>query len=323
MSCLNVAIVGAGWMGRTHAKALDSMGDSVAVVVDPDLTRAQAIANQFGGQAATSIEAIEGVDAAILATPTVLHLQQATRVVGMGIPVLVEKPHRLPGEDPQSLRNAAQSTNVRCQIGMTTRFHKGISATHTAIRRGQLGRIVSLSDRIFFQLEEQTLDQWYFDPSVSGGGVLLTNGVHAIDRATWLLGERLQVVDVSLHSIIPGHAVEDQASVRCRGEASGTPVDVSLLWSDFPVRSSELLVIGTDGMAHVGDDDWAVVTRSGSTEGGSPSPSSAFELQWMDFATCVRNPGVTGVGPDFNELEPALQLIEIAYQLALKDDHHD
>ncbi len=72
---MRVALIGHGHMGRHHARHLASRAE--LTVIDP----AQGLAG-----------ALEGVDAAVIATPTLTHLSVAEPLLRRGVPCLVEKP---------------------------------------------------------------------------------------------------------------------------------------------------------------------------------------------------------------------------------------
>src|SRR4030042_2481278 len=91
---VRVAVVGSGYFGRFHANhyARTPRAELVAVV-DTDADRAQAVAKEFGAEAAFDYRSIIGrVDAASVAVPTPLHYEIARDLIKAGIHVLVEKP---------------------------------------------------------------------------------------------------------------------------------------------------------------------------------------------------------------------------------------
>ena len=104
----SVLVVGAGVMGHRHAAAVRALGDRVAVVVDANLERARALdENALTFESLdTALAARPTVDAAIIATPSGQHLDQLLLLVTAGIPTLVEKPHRVPGQDATALAEA-------------------------------------------------------------------------------------------------------------------------------------------------------------------------------------------------------------------------
>ena len=88
------AIVGAGVMGRWHADTVSRLGACVSGVIDPDASRAEDIARRYAGcRVFDDIDAaIDAVDVFHICTPTVSHVDLATRAIAAGRHVLVEKP---------------------------------------------------------------------------------------------------------------------------------------------------------------------------------------------------------------------------------------
>ena len=147
-----ILIVGAGGMGQAHAAAVHSCGSTVAAVIDPDQHRGAALAGRYGAQTfATVAEALDGTaeaDAAVVASPSHAHLAQSRELLAAGVSVLVEKPHRLPGQDPRPLHLALRDAQARYQVGMSTRYSPGLAAIARAIHTGMMGRISYCSDAI-------------------------------------------------------------------------------------------------------------------------------------------------------------------------------
>ncbi|WP_127144517.1 Gfo/Idh/MocA family protein [Pelagibacterium montanilacus] len=314
---LRVAIIGAGWMGATHGAAIAANGDEVVLVIDADSEQAKALAAKHGARAGTELSMTQGLDAAVIATPSFQHLEQATALARMGVDVLVEKPHRLPNQSSDGLIGAIEAGGARVLVGMTTRFHEGIMALAEALRTRELGAILSYADSYFFELAPDTLAPWYFDPRLSGGGVVTTNGVHLIDRCAWLLGEDMRVEAAEgLVPLHPGHRVEDHAELRLRGRTSGTPVTLSLLWAPYPCPEPELRVVGTHGIARIGLSRWVIETAEVARGGTIERPDDAFVRQWADFRACLANGGVGGNVPDVLTLESTLELISQIYTIA-------
>ncbi|GHD76564.1 putative dehydrogenase [Salinibacterium amurskyense] len=309
MSARRVLVVGAGVMGHRHAVAVRAVGDQIAAVVDTDLARASAV--DSGASTYTSVqEALaqeHDLDSAIIATPSAGHLVQSTELVAAGLDVLVEKPHRVPGQDPALLRDALR-TGGRLFVGMSTRHWAGVKAVVSAVADGELGEILTYNDRMQFHLEEDSLPGWYFNSAVSGGGVLVTNGVHAFDRARAILGEELQFHTAALKRVNPSHETEDHASVIARvGESTIASIDMS--WVPFDPIGTGLIVMGTRGTARIYmDGSWSIsaigVERSGPSINIDRAP---FISQWTSFRD-----EEAGFGLD--DLEPTLELIEQIYQ---------
>ena len=98
MSVCRVAVVGAGPMGRLHARAVArraaAAGDcALEWVIDRHLGRSLSVASEFGGRATDGLtECLTEVDAAIVAVPTGSHAEVVSTLIEAGVDVLVEKP---------------------------------------------------------------------------------------------------------------------------------------------------------------------------------------------------------------------------------------
>lgn len=303
-----VLVVGAGVMGHRHAAAVRAAGDRIAVVVDADAARAATL-DADATPVTTLDEALRhsaDLDAAIVATPSGAHLGQTLALVAAGLPVLVEKPHRVPGQDPAPLL-AAVAAGADVMVGMSTRHWPGVVAVAEAVAAGELGDILSYVDRMGFRLDADALPSWYFDSATSGGGVLVTNGVHALDRAAAILATPLEQVSGRLTAVLPGHDVEHHAVVRFR--AGRTEGLVELLWMPYAPAGTGLVVTGTRGTATVGmDGAWRIETDGETREGPAIDIDvEPFARQWAAFRR--REPGFAVA-----DLEPTLAVIEQLYR---------
>ncbi len=308
MTAIRVGIVGAGAMGRRHAAAVRAHGDTVAAVHDPDPENtAELIAENPGAVSVAAHELASMADAAVIATPSPQHLAQAIELLDAGLDVLVEKPHRIPGQDPEPLLESLRRSGRMCMVGMTTRHRPGFAAVAQAVRDGVIGSILGYDDAVHFPLGRDSLPAWYFDPARSGGGVLLTNGVHVLDRARAALQSELTLDGARLVRVFPEHGTEDAAEVTLHA-AGGIPVHVSLLWSPTGSPEPGLRITGTRGAAVVRQDgSWELVTEYGITTGDAVPESVPLGIQWGAFRDRVTGFAVA-------DLEPTLCLIEEIYR---------
>lgn len=320
MSDVQVLVVGAGAIGTAHAASLVQGGDELVAIVDPAEDRSSKLAREYDAESYTSIgdalDAHPGVDVAIVASPTAFHLAQAVELVERHIAVLVEKPHRLPGEDISLLRAALRDAGTFLQIGMHSRWWHATLRLREAVASGELGRPLWVFDRTWYRLGSGTIADWYFQVGVSGGGVLLTNGIHSLDRAQWVLGSHLNVKSATLTPLIDGHATEDFATVQLVSEG-GTDVTISLLWADHDMPGPDhdgvhFQVVGTKGVAEIRSDrSWSISTGGGVKSGTAPHDAvGPLDEQWAAFK---RNMAGNGGSPTLDDLEPSLELIEDIY----------
>jgi len=149
---LQVAVVGVGSFGRNHArvyKELASEGVELAAIVDADLSRAQAVAKEFGGQTFGSfgamLAAFPALKAISVAVPTVAHLAVAREAMERGVDVLIEKPLAVSLADADAMIALAKRYGRVAQVGHLERFNPAVRATWALLSRPMFFEVHRLS----------------------------------------------------------------------------------------------------------------------------------------------------------------------------------
>jgi nucleoside-diphosphate-sugar epimerase/predicted dehydrogenase len=150
------ALLGAGYIADAHARALAAMPDvTIAAVCDTNLSRARALAEQFGvNKVFTQIEGLltPDVDIIHILLPPALHVDAARQCIDAGKHVFIEKPMGLAPADCQSLTDAAQARGVRLGVNHNFLFLPSYERLRRDVRAGVIGRIGQLSVRWFYPL---------------------------------------------------------------------------------------------------------------------------------------------------------------------------
>jgi predicted dehydrogenase len=127
-----------GAFGRNHARVYHQLAEqgepvTLAAVVDPDVSRADSIAREYGARAFGSVEqfiAARGeVHAASIAVPTAQHVEVASALMAAGIDILIEKPLAASLAEADDLMRSAQRLGRICQVGHLERFNPAVRAT--------------------------------------------------------------------------------------------------------------------------------------------------------------------------------------------------
>ncbi len=127
---MNVAVIGAGHMGRYHAeKFARCEGVRLAAVVDADAERAHKLAQAYGCAARSDLAGLaREADAAVVAVPTDRHYEVALACLREGMHVLVEKPIAPTLEEADALIAAAEARRLVLQVGHVERYNKAFRA---------------------------------------------------------------------------------------------------------------------------------------------------------------------------------------------------
>lgn len=235
-----IAIIGAGNMGRAHAKAWASLGEEVAYVCTPRVE--EPLPGAEGARIVHELDAVledEAVDIISVCTPTDTHRDIAVRALAAGRNVLLEKPIALEIADALAIRDAAAVSTGVLMVAHVVRFFPGYERLREAVAAGVAGRPWTVhAERL---TSGHAAPAWLRQERRSGG-ILVDFAIHDFDQLNLMLGEPLAVT--SLGST--GSAVE--TTVEYRDGGIGRVLTSMALPAGFPFTSS-LDVIGSAGSA--------------------------------------------------------------------------
>jgi len=137
-----IAVVGCGYWGTNHARALKELG-ALAAVSDRHPERASLLAGRFGVPAASfdDLLADPAIDGLVLALPPHHHSETAVRALEAGKHVLVEKPIALSVSDARRVVDVATRSGRVAMTGHVLRFHPAFEALEGLIQAGELGAV--------------------------------------------------------------------------------------------------------------------------------------------------------------------------------------
>ncbi|MEZ6091008.1 MAG: Gfo/Idh/MocA family oxidoreductase [Pirellulaceae bacterium] len=135
MSRLKIAVIGAGHLGKIHAKLLKTIDEVELVAVsDPSEAARHAVEVQFNIPTyADYRDMLELVDAVIVAAPTDLHAAIGCDVLHAKKHLFVEKPMTTTAEDAQRLVALAKNNHCTLQVGHVERFNPAWSAAEAVL----------------------------------------------------------------------------------------------------------------------------------------------------------------------------------------------
>ena len=185
-----MAVVGGGIVGLDHAAAYRAQSDvELVAIVGRDPARTRAVAERLGVAPWTDLEelvATERLDAVSVCTPTALHRPAVEAAATAGVHVLLEKPMATSVEDCDAIDRACRKAGVVLMLGFTHRFHAELLEARRRIAAGEIGP-PGLAQDVFTFGEHGPWPDWYYDRALAGGGELMHDAVHMVDRLAWLI----------------------------------------------------------------------------------------------------------------------------------------
>ena len=201
---LRTAVIGAGSLGREHARnhaTLAAEGASQFVAVcDLNEETARTVGEERRVDWTTDWRELIGrVDAVSLAAPTEAHCEIACRLLEQGIHVLVEKPISRTLEEADRMIRAAEKGSALLQVGHLERFNPALVALRPHVRKPVYFEIHRVG-----QFTARSLDI----------DVVLDLMIHDLDIVQWLVGEEVAVTNIHAVGIAILTSKVDAANAR-------------------------------------------------------------------------------------------------------------
>ncbi|WP_343563751.1 inositol 2-dehydrogenase [Kiloniella sp. b19] len=213
---LKIGLLGAGRIGVTHARAVQSVaGAEIAAVFDPVDAAAEAVM-AFTGAKRASVEAILAdpeIGAVIIATPTDLHADQIELAARAGKSIFCEKPIDLDAGRVRDCLKVVEQAGVHLMVGFNRRFDPSFQRVKTELDRGTAGEVELI------QITSRDPSAPPVDYIGRSGGLFRDMMIHDLDMARFLLGEEVSEVRAT------GAALTDPAI----GEAGDVDTACALL----------------------------------------------------------------------------------------------
>jgi predicted dehydrogenase len=217
-------------------------------------TRLKDVADRYGFPTTTDVTRAIGdpaVDAVLVLTPANAHLPVAEAAFAAGKHVLCEKPLEASLERAERLIAAGHRADRRLGICLQHRFRAGSRRLHELLTQGALGTVQAATLMVPWWRPQA----YYDEPgrgmkARDGGGVLITQAIHALDLFRWLVGvasvEAAQVRTTALHRM----ETEDYASALVR-LGNGAPGTIIATVAAYPGSPEWIHVIGEKGTARL------------------------------------------------------------------------
>ena len=277
---MELIVVGVGWAGEAHVKAIQSLQRAgadchVAAIVDVDQAHLQQRAAAWGIGAiytdlSSALSDCDQADAVVLATPHRLHREGTEQAAASGKHVLVEKPIALTLDDADKMILACERGGVTLMVAESARYGRSSLVIQDLLAAGRIGSI--LSGRIN-QISKGKHTYvypgrraWLADPAICGGGIWMLGGIHSMSLARMHLGEPARIYAREVHSDRFESPLE-ATIVALISFVSGAEITMTVSAELHGYqRYGDLVLFGTDGTLYVRRKDSTDVVLHTATE---------------------------------------------------------
>jgi predicted dehydrogenase len=307
---MKILIVGLGSIGKRHLENIRGLVAGARVAIwrqrnkqsPPNAAEDLAVDQVFYSQA----DALDyAPDAAIIASPSSMHVSNASALARQGVHLFVEKPLADSLAGVGELLEICKKQGSALMVGYNLRFYDPLCRIRDAINQGRIGRVVSVRAEVGQYLPDWRPGQDYRRSASAsealGGGVVMELS-HELDYVRWLVGEVASVYAVTGQLSDLEIDVEDMAEIILEF-SSGAIGSVHLdMMQRVSTRSCR--IVGTEGTIEwdirhhrarsyrVEEDQWSDLHPEAAVD-----MNDTYVRELRHFFDCVRNGGdpiVTG-----------------------------
>jgi myo-inositol 2-dehydrogenase/D-chiro-inositol 1-dehydrogenase len=319
-----IAVIGAGRIGKIHARNVAAAGLRLRYIVDVAADEAARLASDTGAEPAdlATVLADPQVAGVVVASSTDTHLDYAVRAIGAGKAVFCEKPLDLDLARCRAARDVLGAKGARLLMGFNRRFDPHFAALKRRIDEGAIGRLESL----------QITSHDPAPPPIAyvkvSGGLFKDMAIHDFDMARWLLGEEpVEIFAAGSCLVDPaiGEAGDVDTARTILRTASGRLCLVSNTRRSAYGYDQRIEAFGSEGLAkadNVTENTTAVWRAAGAAQAPFQNfflerYAEAYRREMAHFAAILEGRQAPSVG--YEDALAALAIAEAAAQSARTD----
>ena len=234
------------------------------------------------------------VDAVLVTTPNIAHMDDVLTALAAGKPVLCEKPMGMNAAECRRMVEAARKAKLPLGVAQVFRFEESARRLRERVAAGDIGTPVFARAEFSFRPGPHHGRTWMNDPKIAGGGPIADIGVHCIDALRFVLQD--EVVRVRAHGRANQRVPEIEAAAVLILEFSRGTLG-TVLCSFLAEYRTPIELIGDQGV--LGAEDCLSVEkpvtlqlrRGGIVETETVSNHLAYARQVDEFAAAVEGKG--------------------------------
>ena len=204
MGTINVALIGQGFMGRSHSNAWGQVARFFQPPISPVMHTVfgqeeedpRAFADNWGWQNASTDwqQTVKSPEIGLIdvVTPNFMHAPVAKAAVAAGKPCSCEKPLAGTLSDAREMAQAAKAAGVKTFVWFNYRRCPAVALAHRLVRDGRLGEIRHVRAAYLQDWADESIPLvWRFDKTLAGSGAHGDLNAHIIDITRFVTGQEI------------------------------------------------------------------------------------------------------------------------------------
>ena len=189
-SKLKCAIIGYGYMGEIRHRVVDQH-DSLELEMIYDIDTRKIKSNPDYKIVTDPSDVINSdVDIVFICTPNHIIPDLTIKCLNRGKHAFCEKPPGRTLEDIVRMKDAEEKNHgTKLMFGFNHRFHPGVMKAKAIVDSGSMGKVIALRGLYGKSGGMDFSKSWRNDIKLSGGGILLDQGIHMLDLFNLFLGK--------------------------------------------------------------------------------------------------------------------------------------
>jgi len=216
---IRYGIIGYGSMGRVRHAAVErnTTGRVVAIVGFPG----DPVPDELRVATSEELLADPSIDAVFICTVNSMNQDLTIAALRAGKHVMCEKPPAFHAAGVREIRAVEAAAGRVLMYGFNHRHHGAAVQMKKIVDDGEFGRVLWMRGRYGKSVDADYLRTWRANPALSGGGILIDQGIHMLDLFLHIGGDFDEVQAMVSHLYWNSPGIEDNVFAQFRNSRTG------------------------------------------------------------------------------------------------------
>ncbi len=215
---INVGIIGYGKMGAIRHDVISKYKNiKVILIYDPEDINSEIETVQTPDEIINNPK----IDAIYICTPNYLNKMLTIQSLKAGKHVFCEKPPAFTAKDVEEIRTFEEQSGKVLMYGLNHRHHASVKHMKKLIDEKSFGKVLWMRGRYGKSVDKTFYNNWRAKKKLSGGGILIDQGIHMLDLFIYLGGD-FDKIHASVSNLYWKLDVEDNVFATLENTKSGT-----------------------------------------------------------------------------------------------------